>query len=78
MVLTNKILYKVANYPTCMHRGKVIVVVVVVVVVVNKKIARSRHLGTLATHKHSRSVEFGEKLASLCFESSGTTYKHHK
>ena len=35
MVLTNKILYKVANYPTRMYRGKVIVVVIVVVV--NKK-----------------------------------------
>ena len=25
-----------------------------------KEIARSRHLGTLATHKHNKSVEFGE------------------
>ena len=56
-------------------RGKVIGSVVVVA---NKKIARSQHLGTLVTYKHNKSVEFGKKLASLCFESSGTAYKHHK
>ena len=51
---------------------------VIVVVIVNKKIARSRHLGTLAIRKHNKSVDFGEKLASLCFESSGMAYKRHK
>ena len=62
-------------------RGKVIssvIVVVVAVVIVNKNIARSQHLGTLAIHKHSKSVEYGEKLASLCLESSSTAYKPHK
>ena len=63
--------------PRACARGKVIGSVVVVVFV-NKKITKSRHLGTLATHKHNKSVEFDEKLASLCFESSGMTYKHHK
>ena len=43
-----------------------------------KEIARSRHLGTLATRKHDKSVEFGEKLALLCFEWSGMAYKRHK
>ena len=31
----------------------------------------------LATRKHSKSVKFAEKLASLCFELSGTAYKYH-
>ena len=65
--------------PCTCTRGKAIgSVVVVVVIIVNKKIAKSRHLGTLATHKHNKSVDFGEKLASLCFESSGMDYKRHK
>ena len=67
--------------PRACARGKVIgsvVVVVVVVVVVNKNIARSQHLGTLATCKYGKSVEYGEKLASLCLESSSTAYKCHK
>ena len=52
-----------------MQKGKVIIVVV------NKYIASSGHLGTLATCKHDKSVEFDEKL---CFESSGMAYKCHK
>ena len=32
----------------------------------------------LVIYKHNKSVKFGEKLASLCFELSGTAYKHHK
>ena len=65
--------------PHACARGKVIgSVIVIVVVVVNKNITRSQHLGTLATRKHGKSVEYGEKLASLCFESSSTAYKRHK
>ena len=63
--------------PHACTRGKV-VSAVVVVAAVNIKIARSRHLGTLATRKHNKSVDFGKKLASLCFESSGMAYKRHK
>ena len=55
-----------------------VIVIVVIVVVVNENITKSQHLGTLATRKYDKSVEFGKKLASLCFESSGTAYKHHK
>ena len=77
---TSKILGNMVITPHACARGKVIgsVIVVVVVVVVNKNIARSRHLGTLATRKHGKSVEYGEKLALLCFESSSTAYKRHK
>ena len=53
------------NYPTRMHRCKVIGRAVVVIVV-NKNIAKSGDLGTWASCKHNKSVEFGEKLASLC------------
>ena len=49
-----------------------------VVVVVNKNITRFRHLGTLATPKHGKSAEYGEKLALLCLESSSMVYKRHK
>ena len=73
--------------PRACARGKVIgsvvivvvvIVVIVVVVVVDKNIARSRHLGTLTTRKRGKSVEYGEKLASLYFESSSMAYKCHK
>ena len=59
-------------------RGKVIGSVVIVIVVVNKNIARSQYLGTLATPKHGKSVEYGEKLALLCLESSSMVYKCHE
>ena len=58
-----------------MRRGKVIGCVVVVVVVVDTKIAKSGGLGSC---KHSKYVRFGEKLASVCLESSGSAYKRHK
>ena len=65
-----------------MHRGKVIscvvIVVVVVVVVVDMKIAKSGDLGIWASCKGNISIEFGEKLASVRLESSGTAYKWHK
>ena len=38
--------------------------VIIVVIVVDTKIAKS--------------VEFGDKLASVCLESSGMAYKYHK
>ena len=60
--------------PAC-ARGKVIghdVVVVVIIVDTN-----TGDLGTSVSCKH-KYVEFGEKLVSVCSESSGTAYKHHK
>ena len=52
----------------------------VVVVVVDTKIAKSGdvHVGTWASCKSNKSVEFGKKLASVHLESSGTVYKRHK
>ena len=64
--------------PRVCVRGKVIGHVVVVVVVVHKKTTRSWDLGTSAIRKYNKSVEVGEKLASGCFESSGTAYKLHE
>ena len=62
-----------------MRRGEVIgSVVVVVVVVVDTKIAWSQHLGTWASCKHDENVDFGEKLALVCSDSSGKAYKRHK
>ena len=58
-----------------MHRGKVIGCVVIVV---DTKIAKSGGLGISASCKQNKSVEFGEKLASVCLESSGTAYKRQK
>ena len=40
-----------------------------------QKIAKSWDLGSC---KRNKSVEFGEKLASVCLESSGMAYKWHK
>ena len=60
--------------PEC-ARGKVMgrdVVVVVIIVDTN-----TGDLGTSVSCKH-KYVEFGKKLASVCSESSGTAYKHHK
>ena len=64
--------------PCACARDKVIGSVIVVVVVVDTKIAWSQHLGTWATCKHNEYVEFGEKLALVCSELSGMTYKRHK
>ena len=58
-----------------MRRGKVIGRVVIVV---GKKIIKCGDLGTWASCKHNEYVEFGDKLASVYSELSGTAYKHHK
>ena len=47
-------------------------------VIVTTKIAISRGLGILVTHKHNESVEIGEKLASACFDSFDTAHECHK
>ena len=70
--------------PRACARGKVIgcvvvvVVVIVVVVVVSTKIAISRDVGIYATRKHSESIKFGEKLASVCVKSMDTVHGRHK
>ena len=66
--------------PCTCARGKVIgcVVVVVVVVVVSTKIAISRDVGISATREHNESIEFGEKLASVCVKSTDMVHGHHK
>ena len=61
-----------------MHKGKVTGRVIIVIVIVDTKIAESGDLDTWASCKQNKYVEFGKKLASLCSESSGTAYKHHK
>jgi hypothetical protein len=58
--------------PCACARDKVIGRGVVVVVVVVQKITTSRDLGVWATRKHNESIEFGEKLASVCFKSRDT------
>ena len=62
--------------PRTCARGKVIGHIVIVVVM-DKKITKSGDLGTWVSCKHDY-VEFGKKLASVCSESSGAAYKHHK
>ena len=67
---------------SCMYRvllprvhaqgGKVIVVVVVVIV--STKIAISQDAGC----NHNESIEFGEKLASVCVKSRDTVHEPHK
>ena len=43
------------------------------------KIAKSEDLDIWASCKHNEYVEFGEKLALVCLESSGKAYfKRHK
>ena len=59
-----------SNYPMHMHKGSL----VIVVVVVDTKIAKSGDLSTWVSCKHNKYVEIGEKLASVCSESSGTAY----
>ena len=53
-------------------------VVVVIVVIVDTKIAKSGDLGTWGSCKRNEYVKFGEKLASVCSESSSTAYQCHK
>ena len=62
------------SYPVNMRKGVIQVLDRVVVVVVDTK-NLSGDLGTRTSCNHN---EFGEKLASVCSESNGTAYKHHK
>ena len=57
-----------------MCRGKVIGRVVIVVIL-DTKIIKSGDLGTQASYKHN---EYGEKLGSVCLESSDMAYSCHK
>ena len=58
--------------------GKVIGRVVIVVVVVSTKIAISRDIGVQATRIYNKSIEFDEKLASVCVKSRDTVHERHK
>ena len=57
-----------------MCRGKVIGRVVIVVIL-DTKIIKSGDLGTQASYKHN---EYGEKLGSVCLESSDMAYSCYK
>ena len=57
-----------------MHKGKVISCVVIV----STQIAISRDVGIYATCKHKESIEFSEKLVSVCFELRDIVHKCHK
>ena len=46
--------------------------------VVGTKIATSRDLGISATRKHNESIEIGDKLASVCFDTFGMAHERHK
>ena len=59
-----------------MRRGKVIGRVVIVVVLDTK--IKSGDLGTQASCKHNEYVECGEKLGSVCLESSDMAYNCRK
>ena len=48
------------------------------VVVVSTKITISRDVGVYATCKHNESIEFGEKLALVCFKSRDMVHERHK
>ena len=65
-------------YPVRMCKGGKVIGHVVVVVVMNTKIAIYHDLGTRATHTHLESIEFGEKLASICFKSRDMIYERQK
>ena len=68
-------------YPTCLHVQGVkqsFCLSVVCLSVVVTKITRLPHLGIWVTLKYGESVEIGDKLASLCFESIGKAHKYHK
>jgi hypothetical protein len=71
-----------SNYPlrACTARGKVIGCVVVVSTKIAICVTLSRDLGTCtwATRKHNESLEFGEKLTSVCFKSMKMVHEHHK
>jgi hypothetical protein len=60
--------------PRACARGKLIGRGVVVV----QKIATSRVLGIWATRKYNESIEFGKKMASVCFKSRDKIYKRDK
>ena len=49
-----------------------------VVVVVSTKIAVSQDAGIQGTRKHSESIEFGEKLASVCVKSRDAVHNRQK
>ena len=49
-----------------------------VVIVVSTKIAISRDIGVEATRNHNESIEFGEKLTSVCVKSRDTVHEYHK
>ena len=48
------------------------------VIVGGTKITISQDLGTCVTRKHNESIELGEKLATVCFESKDTIHEHQK
>ena len=52
--------------------------VIVVVDIIGTKITRSRDLGICVCYKHNESVDIGEKLFSVCFESLNKAHKHYK
>jgi hypothetical protein len=60
-------------YPHTHARGKVINYVAV-----STKNATSWDQGTWATCKHNKSIEFGEKVASVRFKSMDTAHEGHK
>ena len=70
------VLMRSAITPRACARGKAIGFVSQSVVVT--KITRSPHLGTWATRKYDETVEIGDKLASICFESIGKPHECHK
>ena len=61
-------------FPARMRRGKMIGRVVVV----GTKIAKSGDVRIWASCKHNKYVELGEKLVSVCSESSGTACESYK
>ena len=61
-----------------MHAQGINLISSVIVIVMDTKIIKCGDLGTWASCKRNKSVEFGKKLASVCLESSGTAYKRHK
>jgi hypothetical protein len=64
-------------YPACVHAQQG-VKQSVCMSVCRLSSARSRHLGVSATRKHNKSIELGEKLASVCFKSRDMIHESHK
>ena len=66
----------------CMHLSIIIPDCIVVQCCRRQGHKKSPHLdwdlGTWVIHKYNKSVEVGDKLATICLESSGTAYKHQK